>query len=150
MAREQGLSLAGPDGLLKQLTKTVIETALGKEMTEHWTTRSPTVSLCAGPRTGISTWVVAPLALAKAWGRPVGRGGRRPGRRTGSALDCLMWRGRLESGLVATSLDRLHDKGLDEWMKIFLSVDDIGAEPFRTPAEATRHPQVVHSARPNS
>jgi putative transposase len=35
MARERGLSLTGPDGLLKQLTKTVIETALGEEMTEH-------------------------------------------------------------------------------------------------------------------
>jgi putative transposase len=35
MAREQGLSLTGPDGLLKQLTKTVIETALNEEMTEH-------------------------------------------------------------------------------------------------------------------
>jgi putative transposase len=34
-AREQGLSLIGPDGLLKQLTKTVIETALNQEMTEH-------------------------------------------------------------------------------------------------------------------
>jgi transposase-like protein len=35
MAREQGLSLTGPDGLLKQLTKTVIETALDEELTEH-------------------------------------------------------------------------------------------------------------------
>ena len=35
MAREQGLSLTGPNGLLKQLTKTVIETTLGEEMTEH-------------------------------------------------------------------------------------------------------------------
>jgi putative transposase len=35
MAREQGLALTGPDGLLKQLTKTVIETALDEEMTEH-------------------------------------------------------------------------------------------------------------------
>ena len=34
-AREQGLSLTGPDGLLKQLTRSVIETALGEEMTEH-------------------------------------------------------------------------------------------------------------------
>jgi transposase-like protein len=34
-AREQGLSLTGPDGLLKQLTKTVIETALNQELTEH-------------------------------------------------------------------------------------------------------------------
>ena len=35
LAQEQGLSLAGPDGLLKQLTKTVLETALNEEMTEH-------------------------------------------------------------------------------------------------------------------
>src|SRR6185312_11721130 len=35
MARERGLSLTGPDGLLKQLTKTVIETSLNEEMTEH-------------------------------------------------------------------------------------------------------------------
>src|SRR5689334_10339471 len=34
-ARERGVSLTGPDGLLKQLTKTVIETALQEEMTEH-------------------------------------------------------------------------------------------------------------------
>jgi hypothetical protein len=30
-AREQGLSLTGPDGLLKQLTKTVLETALDED-----------------------------------------------------------------------------------------------------------------------
>src|SRR3954447_18269727 len=35
LAKEQGLSLTGPDGLLKQLTKTVLETALAEEMTEH-------------------------------------------------------------------------------------------------------------------
>jgi transposase-like protein len=35
LAKEQGLSLTGPDGLLKQLTKTLIETALSEEMTEH-------------------------------------------------------------------------------------------------------------------
>ncbi len=35
MAKEQGLSLTGPDGLLKQFTKTVLETALNEEMTEH-------------------------------------------------------------------------------------------------------------------
>ena len=34
-AREQGLSLTGPDGLLKQLTKQVLETALNQELTEH-------------------------------------------------------------------------------------------------------------------
>ena len=35
LAKEQGLSLTGPDGLLKQLTKSVIESALAEEMTEH-------------------------------------------------------------------------------------------------------------------
>ncbi|WP_433624106.1 IS256 family transposase [Nocardia sp. CA-120079] len=35
MAKEQGLSLTGPNGLLKQFTKTVLETALNEEMTEH-------------------------------------------------------------------------------------------------------------------
>ncbi|MFB9324233.1 IS256 family transposase [Cryptosporangium minutisporangium] len=35
LAQEQGLSLTGPDGLLKALTKTVLETALNEEMTEH-------------------------------------------------------------------------------------------------------------------
>jgi putative transposase len=34
-AKERGLSLTGPDGLLKQLTKSVIEAALSEEMTEH-------------------------------------------------------------------------------------------------------------------
>ena len=34
-AREQGVSLTGPEGLLKQLTKTVLETALDQEMAEH-------------------------------------------------------------------------------------------------------------------
>ncbi|MBQ0905617.1 IS256 family transposase [Micromonospora sp. U21] len=34
-AKEQGLSLTGPDGLLRQLTKTVLETALNEEITEH-------------------------------------------------------------------------------------------------------------------
>jgi transposase-like protein len=34
-AQEQGLSLTGPNGLLKQFTKNVLETALNEEMTEH-------------------------------------------------------------------------------------------------------------------
>ncbi|MFI6244541.1 transposase, partial [Micromonospora sp. NPDC050795] len=33
--KEQGLSLTGPDGLLRQLTMTILETALNEEMTEH-------------------------------------------------------------------------------------------------------------------
>lgn len=35
LAREQGPSLTVPDGLLKQLTQTVIETVLDEELTEH-------------------------------------------------------------------------------------------------------------------
>ena len=35
MAKEQGLSLTGTDGLLKQFTKSVLKTALNEEMTEH-------------------------------------------------------------------------------------------------------------------
>jgi putative transposase len=35
LAKERGLSLTGPDGLLKQFTKSVLETALNEEMTEH-------------------------------------------------------------------------------------------------------------------
>ncbi|MQA81886.1 MAG: IS256 family transposase, partial [Streptosporangiales bacterium] len=35
LAKGQGLSLTGPDGLLKQLTKSVLETSLHEEMTEH-------------------------------------------------------------------------------------------------------------------
>ncbi|OZG61318.1 transposase [Bifidobacterium lemurum] len=35
MAREQGWDLTGPDGLSRQFTKTVLETALDEEMNEH-------------------------------------------------------------------------------------------------------------------
>ncbi|GAB3488396.1 hypothetical protein FB471_1425 [Amycolatopsis cihanbeyliensis] len=34
-AREQGVDLVGPDGLLNRLTKNVLETALEAEMDEH-------------------------------------------------------------------------------------------------------------------
>src|SRR5262249_58753469 len=34
-AREQSVSLTGPEELLKQLTKTALETALNQELTEH-------------------------------------------------------------------------------------------------------------------
>jgi putative transposase len=34
-SRDRGVSLTGPDGLLKALTKAVIETALDEEMSEH-------------------------------------------------------------------------------------------------------------------
>ncbi|MBQ0928842.1 IS256 family transposase [Saccharopolyspora endophytica] len=35
MAKDQGLDLTGPDGLLKLFTKNVLETALNEELTEH-------------------------------------------------------------------------------------------------------------------
>ena len=35
LASDRGLSLTGPDGLLKQFTRNVLETALNEEMTEH-------------------------------------------------------------------------------------------------------------------
>ena len=34
-AREKGIELVGPDGLLSQLTRRVLETALEAEMSEH-------------------------------------------------------------------------------------------------------------------
>jgi hypothetical protein len=34
-ARKKGIELVGPDGLLSQLTKRVLETALEAEMTDH-------------------------------------------------------------------------------------------------------------------
>lgn len=34
-ARSRGVALTGPDGLLKSLTKTVLETALDEELSEH-------------------------------------------------------------------------------------------------------------------
>lgn len=37
-ARAEGVALTGPDGLLKALTKTVLEAALQEEMTEHLAT----------------------------------------------------------------------------------------------------------------
>jgi putative transposase len=35
LAKERGLSRTRPNGLLKQLTRTVLETALNEEMTQH-------------------------------------------------------------------------------------------------------------------
>ena len=42
-AKEQGIELVGPNGLLNQLTKNVLETALDAEMSEHlgYATRDP-------------------------------------------------------------------------------------------------------------
>jgi putative transposase len=42
LAQEQGLSLTGLDGQLRQPTKMVLETALNEEMTEHLAMRNTT------------------------------------------------------------------------------------------------------------
>src|SRR3954462_3430570 len=59
-AREQGLSLTGPDGLLKQMTKTVLETALNEELTEHlgYEKNDPAGSVDGNVRNGIRTKTV--------------------------------------------------------------------------------------------
>ena len=45
LAKEKGLSLTGLDGLLKQFTKTVLETALEEELTE-WVNRPLETGRC--------------------------------------------------------------------------------------------------------
>jgi putative transposase len=55
LAQEHCLSLTGPDGLLKQLTKTVLETVLNEEMTEHLAMRNT-----IRPRRGRATSATAP------------------------------------------------------------------------------------------
>jgi crotonobetainyl-CoA:carnitine CoA-transferase CaiB-like acyl-CoA transferase len=54
-------------------------------------------------------------------------------------------RGDSPQQITDTVLRRLHEKTLDEWMEIFLRTDDVGVEPFRTPAEALDHPQMRHN-----
>ncbi len=54
-------------------------------------------------------------------------------------------RGDSGQAITETVLRRLHEKTLDEWMDVFLRSDDIGVEPFRTPAEALDHPQMIHN-----
>ena len=53
-AREKGVELVGPDGLLSQLTKRVLETALEAEMVSIWAMTSMTRSAgtAATPATG--------------------------------------------------------------------------------------------------
>ena len=57
-AKEQGVSLVGPGGLLNQLTRNVLETALEAELTEHLgherhgTAEGPNVRNGSGPRPG--------------------------------------------------------------------------------------------------
>jgi putative transposase len=51
-AREQGVSLVGPGGLLNQLTKNVLETALEAELTEHLGHGHGEVPIAANMRNG--------------------------------------------------------------------------------------------------
>ncbi len=53
-AKEQGVELVGPNGLLNQMTKNVLETALDAEMTEHlgYDRHDPTGAVAATPVTG--------------------------------------------------------------------------------------------------
>ena len=70
LAKEQGLSLTGPDGLLKQLTKTVLETALNEEMTEHLGYEKHDASGAAGVGSGnIRNGTRAKTVLTEATGQ---------------------------------------------------------------------------------
>jgi hypothetical protein len=53
-AQEQGVSLTGPDGLLKQLTRTGLETALNQDLTEHLGMSSPPPT--PSPTTSAKPW----------------------------------------------------------------------------------------------
>ena len=54
MAKEMGLSLTGPDGLLKQFTKSVLETAPEKQLTENLGTRNTRPLIVARPLTCVT------------------------------------------------------------------------------------------------
>ena len=57
-AREQGIDLVGPDGLLNRLTKNVLETALEAEMDEHLGYEKHVVSGRGSSRNGTRTKTV--------------------------------------------------------------------------------------------
>ena len=70
--------MTGPDGLLKQLTKTVLETALNQEMTEHLghEKHGPAASETGNVRNGTR----AKTVLTEATGQVGDRGAPGPGR----------------------------------------------------------------------
>ena len=57
-AKEQGVCLVGPDGLLNQLTKNVLETALDAELTEHLGHEHGGTPVAANIRNGTRTKTV--------------------------------------------------------------------------------------------
>jgi putative transposase len=59
-AREKGIELVGPDGLLSQFTKRVLETALEAEMTDHLGyDNTPGISRCASHPTELAPCLMA-------------------------------------------------------------------------------------------
>ena len=59
-AKEQGVSLVGPGGLLNQLTKNVLETALNAELTEHLGHEHGETPMGVNMRNGTRTKTVPP------------------------------------------------------------------------------------------
>jgi hypothetical protein len=55
-AKKQGVSLVGPGGLLNQLTKNVLETALEAELTEHLGHEHGETPIAANMRNGTPRW----------------------------------------------------------------------------------------------
>jgi hypothetical protein len=82
LAKEQGLSLTGPDGLLKQFTKSVLETALNEEMPEHLgheKNRAPGARDSANVRTGTRAKTVLTHATGEVALQGSGGSGLHPG-----------------------------------------------------------------------
>ena len=78
-AKEQGVSLVGPGGLLGGLTKTVLETALEAEMTEHLGYEKHGASLGENPGTGRGRRLCSPrLAPSRSTCRGIGTGRSNP------------------------------------------------------------------------
>lgn len=77
-AQEQGMALTSPDGLLKQLTKAVLKTALNAEMTEHLghanlpISRAGMAPMCVmGP--GRRRWCRTRSVRLRLWCRGIGK-----------------------------------------------------------------------------
>ena len=60
-AREQGVSLVGPGGLLNQLTRNVLETALEAELTEHLGHEHGQTPIAANMRNGTRSTVLTEI-----------------------------------------------------------------------------------------
>ena len=78
------MSLTGPDGLLKQLTKVVIETALDQEMTEHLVheKNTPAGNEAGNVRNGSRPKTVLTEATGRSRSRSRGTGTARSSRRS--------------------------------------------------------------------